>query len=115
MTIDTNDEINEQLLSLIGYDAFYRLCVVFGGIRLYISGSIRSRQRLNIIVGEKNAEKMITRFMGTTFSFPILTSIESKKRSHAILEDARKGMSHREIAIKYDITERLVRRVISES
>ena len=58
MPTNKNDE-NQQLLSLNGDDAFTRLCMVFGGTRIYVSNSARCRHRLNVIVGESMAEKII--------------------------------------------------------
>ena len=106
---------NQELLNLIGDDALTRLCTVFGGTRLQVSNSDRSRKRLNIIVGAENAEKMIFNFDGTALTLPMLSSFEIKKRHQAIIEDAKKGMSHRYIAMKYDLTDRQVRRIISDS
>lgn len=114
MTTNKNDE-NQQLLSLIGDDAFTRLCMVFGGTRLYVSNSARCRQRLNVIVGESMAEKIIETFHGESILLPKLSSLEIKKRNTAIIEDSKHGMSHRDIAMKYDLTDRQVRRIINES
>jgi len=109
-----NDNENQELLNLIGDDAFTRLCTVFGGTKLHISNSDRSRKRLNIIVGEENAGKMIFHFDGVTLTMPMLSSFEIKKRHKAIIEDANNGMSHRSIAMKYDLSDRQVRKIINE-
>jgi len=114
MSANNNNE-NQELLNLIGDDAFTRLCTVFGGTRLHVSNSDRSRKRLNIIIGEENAEKMIFHFDGVGLTLPVLSSLEIKKRHQAIIEDAKKGMSQRDIAMKYDLTDRQVRRIINES
>lgn len=112
MTKNKNDE-NQQLLHLIGDDAFTRLCMVFGGTRLYVSNSIRSRQRLNVIVGESLAEKIIVNFQGEVIAFPMLSSHEIKKRHEAVIEDHKNGMSQRDMAIKHDLTTRQVRLIIT--
>lgn len=114
MPVNDNKE-NQELLNLIGDDAFTRLCTVFGGTRLHVSNSERSRKRLTIIVGEENATKMIFHFDGVALTLPMLSSLEIKKRHQAIIEDAKKGMSQRDIAMKYDLTDRQVRRIISDS
>lgn len=111
----TNDTENHELLNLIGNDAFTRLCTVFGGTRLHISNSTRSRQRLNIIVGQENAEKIITNYQGIALTLPMLSSIQIKKRHQAIIQDFENGMSQRNIAMKYDLTDRQVRRIISDA
>ena len=110
-----NDNENQELLNLIGDDAFTRLCTVFGGTKLYVSNTDRSRKRLNIIIGEENAGKMIFHFEGVTLILPMLSSLEIRKRHQAIIADAKNGMSQRDIAMKYDLTDRQVRRIINES
>ena len=56
MPVNDNNE-NQELLNLIGDDAFTRLCTVFGGTGLHVSNSDRSRKRLTIIVGEEMPKK----------------------------------------------------------
>lgn len=110
-----NDNETQAFLSLIGEDAFTRLCAVFGGTRLHVSNSIRSRQRLNVIVGKDNAEKIIFDYQGIALTLPMLSSLEIKKRHQAIIKDFENGMSQRDIAMKYDLTDRQVRRIIADS
>ncbi|WP_297325654.1 Mor transcription activator family protein [Nitrosomonas sp.] len=114
MPTPSNNETHE-LLNLIGEDAFTRLCTVFGGTRLHISNSVRSRQRLTVIVGEDNAEKIIFNYQGVALTLPMLSSLEIKKRHQSIIKDFENGMSQRDIAMKYDLTDRQVRRIISDS
>ena len=111
MTMDNVTE-NQELLNLIGDDAFTRLCMVFGGMRLYVANTPRSRQRLNIVVGEDMAEKIIFNYQGNRFNLPMLSSLEINRRHQAIIQDFKSGMSKQEIAIKYEITTRQVRRII---
>ena len=105
----------QELLNLIGEDAFTRLCTVFSGVRLHISNSEKCRQRLRIIVGEEKAEKIIFHYQGTALTLPMLSSLEIKRRNLEIIEDYKSGMSQRDIALKYDMTDRQVRRIVSDS
>ncbi len=109
-----NDSESQELLNLIGDDAFTRLCMVFGGTRLHISASERSRQRLNVMVGEELAEKIIFHYQGEALSLPKLSSHEIEKRKQAIINDHKNDMSKRDIAMKYDVTERTVRKITSD-
>ncbi|MBL8501053.1 MAG: hypothetical protein JNL77_10820 [Nitrosomonas sp.] len=68
MPTNDNNE-NQELLNLIGDDAFTRLCTVFGGTRLHISNSDRSRKRLNIIVGAENDISFRWRGIDLTHAF----------------------------------------------
>ena len=54
-----HNSVTEDLLNLIGEDAFTRLCMVFGGTRLHIANSERSLQRLTVVVGSDNAQKLM--------------------------------------------------------
>jgi Mor family transcriptional regulator len=105
----------QELLNLIGEDAFTRLCAVFSGVRLHISNSEKCRQRLRIIVGEEKAGEIIFHYQGTALTLPMLSSLEIKRRNLDIIEDHKSGMSQREIALKYDLTDRQVRRIIADA
>lgn len=45
----------------------------------------------------------------------MLSSLEIKERNQSIIQDSQIGMSQREISMKYNLTERQVRRIISDS
>ncbi|MCB1984753.1 MAG: hypothetical protein H6936_09445 [Burkholderiales bacterium] len=103
----------QDILSLLGDCAFTRLCMVFGGARLYIADSERSRQRLTVIVGEELTEKIIFHYKGSSLDLPKLSIIEIDKRRKAVIEDHNNGMSNMNLAMKYDMTERNIRKIIS--
>ncbi|SEN35959.1 Mor transcription activator family protein [Nitrosomonas marina] len=112
MTFRKNSD-SEALLSLIGEGAFTRLCMVFGGTRLYISDTKRSRQRLTVIVGEELAEKIMFHYKSACLNLPKLSVLEIERRKQAIIDDHKKGMSHRDLAMKYDVTDRHIRNIVS--
>jgi len=87
--------------------------MVFGGTRLYIADSERSRQRLAVIIGETLAEKMIAQYKGQSLNLPRLSTLEIEKRKQAILADHQNGMSNRDLAMKYEMTERHIRSIVS--
>ncbi len=88
--------------------------MVFGGTRLPIADSERSRQRLSVIVGEELAEKIIYHYRGEALEIPKLSMMESAKRNQAIINDLNGGMSTRTAAIKYDMTQRNIRNIASQ-
>ncbi len=104
---------NQDVLNLLGDDAFTRLCMVFGGTRLYIADSERSRQRLTVIVGEASAEKVISQYKGQSLNLPRLSTLEIEKRKQAIIADHQNGMSNRDLAMKYEMTDRHIRNIVS--
>lgn len=108
-----NNLISQELCNLIGEIAFERLCAVFGGIRLPVPDSERSRKRLGVIVGEVLAEKMIHHYRGEVLEIPKLSRLETAKRHQAIINDVSNGMNIRTAAIKYDMTGRCIRSIVN--
>jgi hypothetical protein len=102
---------SQDILNLIGDEAFTRLCMVFGGTRLPIADSERSRQRLSVVVGEALAEKIIHHYRGEALEIPKLSNLEVAKRHQAIINDMAGGMSTKTAAIKYDMTQRSIRKI----
>lgn len=109
-----NNSTSQEILNLIGDEAFTRLCMVFGGTRLPIADSVGSRQRLGVVVGDALAEKMISQFRGEALEIPKLSSLEVKKRHQAIINDLAGGMSVKTAAIKYDMTQRNIRKIANQ-
>lgn len=87
--------------------------MVFGGTRLYIADSERSRQRLTVIIGDELTEKIISQYKGASLNLPKMSTIEIEKRKQAIIEDHKNGLSNRDLAMKYDMTDRHIRNIIS--
>ena len=109
-----NNSTSQEILNLIGDEAFTRLCMVFGGTRLPIADSERSRQRLGVVVGEILAEKIIHHYRGEALDIPKLSSLEVAKRRQAIINDLAGGMSTKTAAIKYDMTQRSIRMIVND-
>lgn len=103
-----------KLLDLIGEDALTRLCIVFGGVKLYISNSEQLRHKLEIIVGAAAAEKIIEAYPGESIEIPNLKPLAFEKRKRDILAD-RETTTVRDLAMKYDLTERQIRNVLNNN
>ncbi len=109
-----NDNKVQKLLNLIGNDAFARLCRVFGGKSLHVSNSVMLRQQFNVILGQWNANKVLSHFNDVDLTLPSYSILETKKRHQAIIKDARNGMSCGDVAVKYEMTYQQARRIIYE-
>jgi hypothetical protein len=104
--------ITQELISIIGMDAAERLCLVFGGARLYIGIGNRSQQRLSAVVGDEAAEKLASHYRGINLHVPKMKYLESMRRNMEITADAASGMSQRELSMKYDLSERQIRHIL---
>lgn len=106
--MSSKNNATQDLFSLIGEDAAARLCMVFGGTKLFITNSEASRRRLGVIVGAELAEKLIFHYHGTDISLP---KLEIKRRHQDIAADIAAGMTQRSAAMKYEMTERQIRNI----
>lgn len=104
----------DGLWKLIGIDALTRLCIVFGGIRIYVCNSERMRRQLEIIVGADAAEKIIKEYLGVEIEIPNLKILALEKRNRGILAD-RESMTVRELAMKHDLTQRQIRNILNNN
>lgn len=104
----------EKLWDLIGEDALTRLCIVFGGVKLYVSNSEQLRHKLEIIVGADAAQKIIEAYPGESIEIPNLKPLVLEKRNRGIFAD-RESMTMRELAMKYDLTERQIRSILNNN
>jgi hypothetical protein len=105
----------QDLFSLIGEDAAARLCMVFGGTKLFIANNEASRQRLSVIVGEELAEKLIFHYQGTDLNLPKLAYREIRRRNQDVAADIAAGMTQRSAAMKYGMTDRQIRNISTAS
>ncbi|OGT18384.1 MAG: hypothetical protein A3J49_03310 [Gallionellales bacterium RIFCSPHIGHO2_02_FULL_57_16] len=103
------DTLNE----LIGIDAARNLAVIYGGTRFYICESQLCFMRLAVMMNKMSARKLITEFKGTTIEIPRYTDAIRKERVAEIKADQDSGMSVREIALKYEMTERSARMILN--
>lgn len=106
-----NNPVIQDLFNFIGEDAATRLCMVFGGTKLYIGDSDASRQRLGVIVGTELAEKLIFHFQGVDLHVPKLAGLKGERRNRNIAADLAAGMTRRSAAMKYNLSERQIRTI----
>ncbi len=110
-----NKHRTQELLNLIGDEAFGRLCKAFGGDYLHITcKSARLQHRLDVLVGENIAEKIISAFESSDVYLPRVEEFVIKKRNRNITEYAKRGMREGEIALVYGLTESEVRGIVSD-
>ncbi len=97
------------LLELVGPEAFERLSIIYGGTRIYICASKIMSKRLDIIVGDDLGKKIIECYDGESIEIPKNFSQKNFDRIKSVRADRDVGMTVRELALKYECTERAIR------
>lgn len=104
----------EELIELIGEDAFIKLACVFGGGKQYIGTTEATQLRLSIVVGSEAAEKMIKAYSGSWINIPKHTTANIVLRNTLIVQDYFTGVSIRQLAQKYELSDRQISNVLKK-
>lgn len=115
MKNNTNCVMIDKLSELIGNDAARNLAVIYGGTRFYICESPLCFMRLSMMMNEESARKLIAEFNGVTIEIPRYADAIRKEHVAEIKADQDSGMSVREIALKYEMTERGARMILNNA
>jgi hypothetical protein len=114
-------EIDESLLpgilreiaELVGIPDTLKLVSHYGGMRLYVPKHLPDEHVLIDIVGIDAAIKLSERFGGMDhFDIPKAQAVSIALRNSKIREEY-PSSSHRKLALKYGLTERQVRKILS--
>jgi hypothetical protein len=106
--LEGGNEMIEELIALIGEDAFSKLSCVFGGGKLYIGATENMVQKLAIVVGGDAAQKMIQAYSGGWIDIPKHTAAKIALRDKRITQDYDTGVTLRQLAQKYELSERQI-------
>ena len=98
----------DELIALIGEEAFIKLACVFGGGNLYIGATENTVKKLTIVVGEEAAHKMIRAYSGGWIDVPKYIAAELATRNRRIAQDCDAGLSLNELARKYELSQRQI-------
>jgi len=98
----------EELIALVGEDAFIKLACVFGGGKLYIGATERTMEKLTIVMGDEAAHKMIKAYSGGWLSVPKHTSAALAARNRQIIQDCDAGFTMLQLAQKYELSDRQI-------
>lgn len=105
--------ILQEIAELIGLPEALKLADHYGGVRLYVPLTIPEGHVLAELVGMEAARKLSDRFGGMEhFDIPKARSVTVALRNRKIRE-AWPGLSQRQLALKYGLTERQVRVILS--
>lgn len=106
--------MRDELIALIGEEAFVNLTCVFGGTKLYVGASENMLRKLTIVVGEEAAHKMIRAYSGGWIAISKYTTPEIVLRNRRIVQDYDAGITLRELAQKYELTDRQICNVLKK-
>jgi len=104
----------DELIALIGEEAFIKLACVFGGGKLYIGATENTVKKLTVVIGSEAAHKMIQAYSGGWISVPKHSTAELALRNKQIIQDCDAGITIRQLAQKYELTDRQICNVLKK-
>lgn len=105
--------ILQDIADLIGLPATLKLVEHYGGGRLYVPKRFDPDHPLVKIVGHANAARLVEAYGGEEhFDIPRNLASVLAARNARIRDDRAGGMSHRQLALHYQLTERQIRNVL---
>lgn len=100
---------------LIGEEAMAKLIDKYGGVRLYIPGNLNAEHHpISLLLGVQTAQYLAAEFGGLAVDIPRAMERQHALRNSQIVADKESGMSQRELALKYRMTTRNIRKIISK-
>lgn len=102
----------QEMEQLIGTRATLLLVENYGGVRFYVPQKIRAEHDLAKLIGIEAAEKLAREYGGSTHEIPraLLASID---RRNIEIKNEYKSLSQRQLALKYKLTERQIRNIVT--
>lgn len=103
--------IFQEISAMIGIEATAKLVAEYGGTRLYIGSSLNPDKELFKLLGQEIAQKLTREFGGLRPEIPRGVKAHAYQRNEKIRADRATGMTVRELARKYEFTERTIRKI----
>lgn len=105
--------ILQDIVQLVGEKTTAKLIAQHGGGKgLYIPVKINPDHHLYQLLGAEAAQFLVAEFGGLTVEIPRAPVLQRIERNQKILADREAGMSHSELAIKYQLTTRAIRNIV---
>jgi biotin operon repressor len=100
-----SDELEAEILEVIGADQTVALANAFGGTRLYVPSKVTERQELSQAIGLDAAQAMSARFAPDTIRVPLM---RERRAVHFLVA----GLSVAKIAVRLGMTETGVEKLL---
>lgn len=102
-----------ELVDVIGYDAAMLFVENFKGEVIWVPKNAKPDHPLSLIIGFDAFKKLTWYYGDTSLEVDICKALDIENRNRNIFEDRhRKGLTCRDLARKYQTTERHVRRIL---
>lgn len=108
----SNSEVLAQLAGLIGRRLATALCRSEGGRSCYVPVRLSNRARLVNLIGRAATAQLQTRWAGRWIMLPTLADADRDQRNDLIRKMAADGISNRELALRFDLTTRMIRNIL---
>ncbi len=113
----TGTETAQALIDAIGYPGTMALVKALGGKQIKIPsgrGPGSTSAWLDELLGVETARRLRAAFASEIVSVPKLTAQAKAARNRAIVHDFDRSVPMLEIVLKYDLTERQIRTILSQ-
>lgn len=100
--------MTEELIALIGVDAFVKLACVLGGTKLYIGLGESTEKKLTVLMGSEACKKIMQAYPSQWLYVPKYTTSLINSRNKLIALDCDAGLSLNQLAMKYELTQRQI-------
>lgn len=116
MNLEHLPERGRAIAELIGMPATLKLVERYGGVRIYVPQTVPPAHPLVDLLGRDAAERLACAFGGDEhFDVPRCVLAARRVRDTVLVADFLSGLSHRQLALKYQLTERGVRKIIARA
>jgi DNA-binding NarL/FixJ family response regulator len=106
----------QELAQIIGADATGILVAHYGGgAPLYIPHKAKPNHPISLLLGQEVAQQLADELGGLTVEIPRDVAFKNKQRDTLILADRAAGMSQNDVARKYQLTVRTIRKITSST
>ena len=95
----------EQLVEVIGEKAAEALCNAWGGLRVYVPGSVDDRHPIYFAIGMEAALRLCERWSGETLTIPKLDHLRRARRNQQIVAEYRAGATGSQLARRFGLHE----------
>ncbi|WP_347258035.1 Mor transcription activator family protein [Methylocaldum sp.] len=112
LDVEQLPRVLQEIAFLVGPENAVKIARAYGGVRLYVPKRMKPDHPLAELVGFENACALSTGFGGLPhFDIPQFDKLIREARNRAVLKDRAQGMSVRELALKYRLTERAISKI----
>lgn len=100
--------MTEELILLLGIDAFVKFSCVFGGTKFYVGVNENTEKKLTVVMGVEAAKKLIKAYSEAWIYVPKYSSVVINSRNALIVQDCDAGLTLNELARKYELSQQQI-------